>query len=115
VIFWIDAQLDPSLAPWLTAEFGVEAYSFQYLGFRNAKDRVVFDAARRANAVVITKDVDFVLLLESKGPPPSIVWIRSGNTSTAAMKQSLRTLFPRAQHLLASGETLIEVADRKRG
>jgi hypothetical protein len=28
---WIDAQLSPHLAPWLTEHCGVEAYSVRYL------------------------------------------------------------------------------------
>lgn len=61
MIFWIDAQLSPYLARWLGAEFGVEAKAIRDLGLRDARDREIFLAAREANAVVITKDSDFVL------------------------------------------------------
>ncbi|GIW25814.1 DUF5615 family PIN-like protein [Meiothermus sp.] len=50
----------PVLAPWRAATFGVEAYSVQRLGYRDATDRVIFEAARAAQAIVITKDSDFV-------------------------------------------------------
>jgi len=56
MIFWIDAQLTPLLARWLQEEFGVVAYAVRELGLRDAKDRQIFDAARQAGAVVITKD-----------------------------------------------------------
>ena len=56
---WIDAQLSPELARWL--------------GLHDATDEANFDAARRANAVVMTKDRDFVQLLERAGPPPQLI------------------------------------------
>jgi predicted nuclease of predicted toxin-antitoxin system len=36
--FWIDAQLPPQLAPWLTETFKVEAFSVRFLGLRDAED-----------------------------------------------------------------------------
>ena len=62
VTFWIDARLSPHLAPWTEATFGVEVHSVKRLGLRDAKDREIFDAARAAEAVVMTKDQDFVAL-----------------------------------------------------
>lgn len=38
------------------------------LGMLSAPDPEIFTAARAANAVVVTKDEDFVRLLESLGP-----------------------------------------------
>jgi predicted nuclease of predicted toxin-antitoxin system len=43
VIFWVDAQLPPSLAPWLTERFGVEASSMRFLGLRDAEDLEIFE------------------------------------------------------------------------
>ncbi len=42
MIFWLDAQLPPSLAPWLTQAFGVEAYSLRYIGLHTAEDGDIF-------------------------------------------------------------------------
>jgi len=64
LIVWVDAQLSPALAPWLTQEFGVEAFSARRLTLVRAKDRQIFEAAREANAVVLTKDVDFTIWLK---------------------------------------------------
>lgn len=70
MIVWIDAQLSPYLARWLSSEFGVEARPVRDLGLRDAKDPEIFLAAREAEAVVLTKDSAFVRLLEQLGPPP---------------------------------------------
>lgn len=110
MIFWIDAQLSPSLAPWLAERFGVQAFSVKYLGHRDASDREIFEAARQANAAVITKDMDFVRLLERFGPPPQILLVALGNTSNARMKQVLEQTFSRAVTLLQSGEPFVEIS-----
>jgi predicted nuclease of predicted toxin-antitoxin system len=81
VIIWIDAQISPAIAPWIASEFGVPAVAVRDLGLRDAKDVQIFHAARDVNAVVLTKDSDFAILLERNGPPPSVVWLRCGNTS----------------------------------
>jgi predicted nuclease of predicted toxin-antitoxin system len=59
LIFWVDAQLSPQIASWLTNEFGVTALAIRDVGLRDAKDRNIFLEARQANAVIITKDADF--------------------------------------------------------
>lgn len=43
---WIDAQLPPSLANWLTATFSREAAALRDLGLRDARDLEIFEAAR---------------------------------------------------------------------
>lgn len=58
--YWLDAQLPPQLAPWLTATFGVPAFSAAFLGDRDATDEVIFEAARLAGAVIVSKDSDFL-------------------------------------------------------
>jgi predicted nuclease of predicted toxin-antitoxin system len=52
---WLDAQLSPAIAMWITARFGVSAIALRDLGLRESTDREVFFAARQADAVVMTK------------------------------------------------------------
>jgi predicted nuclease of predicted toxin-antitoxin system len=52
VIFWVDAQLPPSLAPWLTERFGVKAQSMRFLGLQAAEDADIFERARAAGDIV---------------------------------------------------------------
>jgi predicted nuclease of predicted toxin-antitoxin system len=72
--FLIDAQLPPSLVEWLAKEFSVEATAVRDLGLREARDREIFDLARQENAVVLTKDSDFVELVFRLGAPPRVIW-----------------------------------------
>jgi len=45
VIFWIDAQLSPQLAPWMEDTFKTKAYAVRDLGLREAKDTEIFVSA----------------------------------------------------------------------
>ena len=113
MILWIDAQLSPYLAPWLASEFNVEVKPVRELGLRDAGDRDIFLAAREAGTVVMTKDRDFVLLLEQLGAPPQVLWITLGNTSNTHLKESLSKSFSVAQELLLRGEPLVEISDKR--
>jgi len=59
----------------------------------------------------VTKDRDFVDLLEIYGPPPKVLWVTCGNTSNARMKSVLAKEFPSALELLNGGESLVELTD----
>ena len=108
---WIDAQLSPALALWLTETFAeVEAFSAKFLGLRDAEDEEIFKAAREAEAVVMTKDQDFVALLDRLGPPPKVIWLTCGNTSNAHLKHLLGQTLPDALGLLIK-EPLVEISD----
>ncbi|MDE0007500.1 MAG: DUF5615 family PIN-like protein [Gammaproteobacteria bacterium] len=108
---WIDAQLSPALARWLTEHQGVEAFSVRRLGLRDATDEAIFHAARDAEAIVMTKDRDFMQLLARAGPPPQVIWITCGNTSNARMREILEQTFTNALVLLRDGEPFVEIAD----
>jgi predicted nuclease of predicted toxin-antitoxin system len=53
---WLDAQLSPDIAAWITFEFGYECIAVRDLGLRDASDIEIFEAAKRADIVLITKD-----------------------------------------------------------
>ena len=111
LVVWLDAQLSPALTRCLQSEFGVAAQAIRDLGLRNAEDPTIFAAARAAGAVVMTKDYDFVQLLERFGPPPQIVWLTCGHTSNARLRDLLQVAWPRVSELLLAGEALIEISD----
>ncbi len=81
--------MSPAVAGWVAASFAVRAAPVRDLGLRDATDREIFMAARRAGAVVMTKDSDFVRLLDELGPPPRVIWVTCGNTSNARLKEIL--------------------------
>jgi predicted nuclease of predicted toxin-antitoxin system len=109
MIIWVDAQMSPAIAAWISDNFSIGAVAVRDLGLRDANDKEIFQAARLGNAVVMTKDSDFVLLLEKLGPPPQIIWVTCGNSSNARLKAILITVLPKAIELLEAGERLVEI------
>jgi predicted nuclease of predicted toxin-antitoxin system len=106
---WIDAQMSPATAAWISLSFAMNAVGVRELGLREATDQEIFQAAKRENAIVMMKDSDFVLLLERFGPPPQVILVTCGNTSNARLKQILKSTLPKAIELLGSGEQLVEI------
>ena len=111
MIYWIDAQLPPLLSTWLHETFNVEAYALRDLQLRDAEDLEIFKAARKANAVIISKDSDFVELVLRMGTPPQLLWLTCGNVTNRRLQALFTQLFPRAQELLSKGESIVEIAN----
>jgi predicted nuclease of predicted toxin-antitoxin system len=109
--FWIDAMLAPQLARWLTERFSVEARAVRDIGLRDAEDKPIFEAARSAQVVVMTKDKDFAEMVTRRGSPPQVLWITCGNTSNARLRAVLEAAMPAAVALLEQGEALVEISD----
>lgn len=55
------------------------------VGLDTATDREVWEYARDHDLVLVSKDSDFRQLAFLHGPPPKVVWLRVGNTSTPAI------------------------------
>lgn len=108
---WLDAQISPVMAAWLRMRFDLDAHAVRDLGLLEAEDPEIFVAAKHAGVTVMTKDSDFVDLLERQGPPPQVVWLRCGNTSNARLKQLLTQALPAVLQMLRDGEPLVEVGD----
>jgi len=108
---WIDAQLPPTLANWLTATFGLEAGALRDLALRDAQDIEIFEAARAENAVIMTKDSDFIDLVCRLGSPPQILWLTCGNVTNRNLQQLLIATLPDALEQLRQGEMIVEITN----
>ncbi len=106
---WVDAQLPPLLARRLSAEFGIDAQHVQDVHLEGASDVVIFTAACAQQVVLLTKDADFVRLLEQRGAPPPVVWITLGNVTNDALWAAVCSAWPRIAALLDAGEPLVEL------
>jgi predicted nuclease of predicted toxin-antitoxin system len=107
---WIDAHLSPAIATWITATFGITAVALRDLGLRDAEDPDIFEAAKAQGVIFITKDSDFVDLVERLEAPPQIIWLTCGNTSNAHLREILSLTLLDALELLESGEKLVEIS-----
>jgi predicted nuclease of predicted toxin-antitoxin system len=63
VKIWVDAQLSPLIAQWLSSTYGVEAVAVRDLRLRDARDRDIFLSARGPKAIILTKDSDMADLV----------------------------------------------------
>ncbi|NJL40510.1 MAG: DUF5615 family PIN-like protein [Leptolyngbyaceae cyanobacterium RM2_2_4] len=108
---WIDAQLPPTLANWLAVTFGLEAAALRDLELRDAQDIEIFEAARAENAVIMTKDSDFIDLVCRLGSPPQILWLTCGNVTNRNLRQLLAATLPDALERLNQGEVIIEISN----
>lgn len=107
----LDAHLPPSLAPWIISTFRLECFSANYLNLQNSEDNEIFMKARAINGIVITKDDDFVSLLNRKGSPPKVIWLTCGNTSKNRLKEIfISHLLPALEFLQTSD--LVEITGR---
>ncbi|MBD2602372.1 MAG: DUF5615 family PIN-like protein [Microcystis sp. M20BS1] len=107
---WVDAHLSPAIATWISTTLEIEALALRDLGLRDAEDTEIFQVAKAQRAILMTKDSDFVDLVERLGSPPQIIWLTCGNTSNARLREILSETLPRALELLAAGETLVEIS-----
>lgn len=87
----------------------MEASSAQELGLLFASDEEIFVRAREADVIVMTKDSDFLRLLDQHGPPPKVIWITCGNTSNAQLQSILQIHLQTACRLLEAGDRLVEI------
>jgi predicted nuclease of predicted toxin-antitoxin system len=93
---WIDAQLPPTLANWLTDNFNLEAVALRDIQLRDAQDTEIFESAQAEKAVIMTKDSDFIDLVCRLGAPPQILWLTCGNVTNRNLRQLLIATLPDA-------------------
>ena len=70
---------------------------------------MIWEHARAAQAVIISKDEDFVDRWLLSDQPVPLVWIRKGNCSNRALLAWLEPLWPDAVKRLEQGEKLMEL------
>ena len=107
---WVNAQLPPAIANWISENFNVEAVAVRELNLREATDLEIFTAARNVSAIVMTKDSDFVELVNARGMPPQVIWLTCGNTTNVRLREILAQALPSAIKLLKSGEAVVEIS-----
>lgn len=106
---WLDAQLPPQLAGWIKMEFAIEAVAIRDLGLRDASDKMIFTAARDANAILMSKDSDFIEMVMRLGSPPKLLSLNCGNMSNAALQALLQSKLRSAIAMLERGDLIVEI------
>ena len=109
MIIWIDAHLSPAIATWIMITFGINAIAVRDIGLRDAEDPEIFEKAKAQGVILMTKDSDFVDLVDRLGSPPQIIWLTCGNTSNAELRRILSLTLLDALAQLQAGEKLVEI------
>jgi len=91
------------LADWLNAH-GQVAEHVRTLGLASADDGRIVDFAREKGAVLISKDADFFYIRGGV----TIIWVRTGNATTARLLSIWEDIWPDIQAALDYGDRLVE-------
>jgi predicted nuclease of predicted toxin-antitoxin system len=92
-----DSNLSPDLVRLLSKEYPGSAHVL-YLGLGPApSDDAIWSYAAANDFLIVSKDADFYRLSTVNGPPPKVVWLRTGNGPTSSAEVALRS---RAQDVL---------------
>lgn len=105
--FLVDTNLPPALAVWL-ADRGHDADHAALVLNPQADDRAIWDLAVSTEAIVITKDADYLDLATRIGGA-SVVLLRCGNLKLAPFRLWFAARWPKLELLLNLGETTIEL------
>lgn len=71
----------------------------------------MWQEALRRDAVIVTKDEDFILIGKGRSgePGPAVVWIRIGNCTRRALLDAFLPVLPTVVEMLQAGETIVEI------
>lgn len=106
--FLLDAQLAPNLVGRLERAGHQAIHVFDLLPF-DASDIDIAREVRRQQAVLMSKDEDFVDLLNRGILESQLLWVRCGNMTTARLWIKMAPLLPGAVEALAAGERIVEI------
>ena len=95
---------------WIAVTYQITAVAVRDIGLRDAADLDIFAAAKAQGVIIMTKNRDFVALVDRYGTPPHIIWLTCGNTSHARLREILRTTLHDALTLVQSEEQLVEIS-----
>ncbi|GHT81086.1 hypothetical protein FACS1894130_12780 [Spirochaetia bacterium] len=109
----LDANISWKLTKTLSPIFG-ECLHVDNIGITvPAQDVDIWDYAKENGFIIITKDNDFVDLLEVKGYPPKIVLVKTGNNSSRALVQLIINSKKSIQELYENNYGLLELINGK--
>lgn len=109
--FLVDAQLPPALARWLADKGFVAEHVFD-LGLERSSGGEIWQLANQVDAVIVTKDEDFVRLAVTRSTAPQVLWLRMGNSTKRVLLAWLDRAWPSITDALRAGESVVEIALR---
>ena len=108
--FLVDAQLPPALARWISARGHQATHVFETASVK-ANDPDIWEHARQQDAIIVSKDEDFVDRWLLDQTPVALIWIRKGNCSNRALLAWLEPLWLDTLKRLEQRERFIELRE----
>jgi predicted nuclease of predicted toxin-antitoxin system len=110
----LDANISWKLVEKLKSIFG-ECNHVDLIGLNvPAEDKDIWNDALDDGYIIITKDTDFVDLMELKGFPPKIVLLKTGNNSSKALIELLINIKTMIEDLEKNNYGLLEIVKEKK-
>ena len=106
--FLIDNQLPVALARFM-AERGVACQHVRDLGFDTSSDEEIWRFSLANQYTIVSKDDDFQIMVNRRGPPPQVVWVRLGNCRKSALFEVFGRMQSELQAALATGSAVVEI------
>jgi predicted nuclease of predicted toxin-antitoxin system len=78
------------------------------IGLREAEDRSIWSHAQSQNAIIVTKDEDFALLVAAT-PAVRVLWVRIGNVVNRVLLARFDQAWPEIVTHLEEGARIVEV------
>lgn len=105
----LDENLSRRLVPFLLHDYPGTSH-VALLGLEQATDMAIWQHAKEAGFVLVTRDADFHEIGLVHGQPPKIIWIKAGNPSKAvALKLLIDCRDAIEQSLESNGLGLVEL------
>jgi len=106
-LFVCDVNLPPRLAAFFR-ERNFEAVHACDVGLATAGDRTIWDFARARDAIIVTKDTDFIRMgTAPRGP--RVILVCTGNCSNNTLLAKLSEALPEIVALLEMGSRVVEL------
>lgn len=106
MFFLVDANLPPWLAKRFSDRGHQDEHAIDELG-ASTPDRALLERARNHDGVIVTKDRDFIELIDE--PPPYVLWIRGGNASNRKLHKLFEQNFDAAVAAFENREAVFEI------
>jgi predicted nuclease of predicted toxin-antitoxin system len=82
-----------------------ESKHVSHLGLNDAEDIDIWNFARKENYVIVTFDSDYFDISLINGCPPKVIWLRTGNSNTQEIANSLLVNFEIIRNFIQDPES----------
>lgn len=105
-----DQNISPRIVKRLESSFQ-GSKQVRHVDLEDASDNDIFEFARAEGFTIVTFDSDFIDLNTLRGFPPKIIWLRTGNLTTASISDLMTNNLLRIVNFLKSdADEILEIS-----